>query len=61
MPTPFTTEFWTADTTLITADSLYYTADGATINNGGGLSIPEAVPGVSFNAPAYTVSAIIRF
>jgi hypothetical protein len=56
-----TTEWWTADTTLIRADSLYFTADGADIVNGGGISIPEAPPGKSFNKPAYTVSAIIRF
>jgi hypothetical protein len=52
---------WTADNTIIKADTTNFTGDGADLINGGGNAIAEAPPKKSFNALAYTVSAIVRF
>lgn len=61
MPPPNILALWTADTTVITTDTLYFTADGANLINGGGTDIREAPPTGNFNKLSYTVSAVIPF
>ena len=55
MPVTTPLQIWTADTTTILCSSTNFTADGATLNNGGGTSIIEAPPKKAFNKLGYLV------
>jgi hypothetical protein len=47
---------WTADSALVTADSINFTCDGADLINNGGVPIFEILPGQSSNRLAYSIS-----
>lgn len=51
----------TADNTVISVDTIDFTADGSCLVNGGATDIREAPPGKSFNALGYTVAGLVRF
>lgn len=52
MPPTTPLQIWTADSTNILCSSINFTADGATLNNGGGTAIIEA-PLQEFNSLSY--------
>lgn len=58
MSTTFPLAIWTADNTPIKADTVFFTADGQNLINGGGIAIFEA-PNQENNSLSVTVAGIL--
>lgn len=58
MSTTFPLAIWTADNTVIRADSVFFTGDGQNLINGGGIAIIEA-PTPENNSLSVTVAGIL--